>query len=60
MSTDDPFFDGALPSGIEPLDSLLGALVPGAPFWAIGSPAFSAICRAGDWIARRTISMPVL
>lgn len=29
MSTDDPFFDGALPSGIEPLDALLGALVPG-------------------------------
>ena len=29
MSTDDPFFDGAFPSGIEPLDALLGALVPG-------------------------------
>jgi KaiC/GvpD/RAD55 family RecA-like ATPase len=29
MSSDDPFFDGALSSGIEPLDSLLGALVPG-------------------------------
>ena len=28
MST-DPFFDGALSSGIEPLDALLGALVPG-------------------------------
>lgn len=25
----DPFFDGALSSGIEPLDALLGALVPG-------------------------------
>src|SRR5687767_2680653 len=29
MSSDDPFFDGALPSGIEPLDALLGALMPG-------------------------------
>jgi KaiC/GvpD/RAD55 family RecA-like ATPase len=29
QSADDPFFDGALPSGIEPLDALLGALVPG-------------------------------
>jgi KaiC/GvpD/RAD55 family RecA-like ATPase len=29
MSSDDTFFDGALPSGIEPLDALLGALVPG-------------------------------
>ena len=29
MSSDDPFFDGTFPSGIEPLDALLGALVPG-------------------------------
>lgn len=29
MSSDDPFFEGALPSGVEPLDALLGALVPG-------------------------------
>jgi KaiC/GvpD/RAD55 family RecA-like ATPase len=29
LSSDDPFFDGAIPSSIEPLDALLGALVPG-------------------------------
>src|SRR5687767_14832564 len=29
MPTDNPIFDGAFPSGIEPLDSLLGAPVPG-------------------------------
>jgi KaiC/GvpD/RAD55 family RecA-like ATPase len=29
LSSDDPFFDGAIASGIEPLDALLGALVPG-------------------------------
>jgi KaiC/GvpD/RAD55 family RecA-like ATPase len=29
MSSDDQVFDGTVPSGIEPLDALLGALVPG-------------------------------